>query len=134
MDYLIIFHHEPIGKLVEPRADFGQGIVGGRFIPLPAYKNIQSVFRAYAQFISAELKSGQRDEKRMSHYSQERDTITSELSITTLEGLPVETVGIDIDDFSEQLGVEGYEAHFVVATREFFDNVFLWDRREVKEN
>jgi hypothetical protein len=134
MDYLIIYDDEPIGTLIEPKADFMQGIVGGRFIPLAAYKKIQSVFRAYAQVVSAELKSGQRNEKSMSSYRQQLDALTSKFSIKTLEGLPVETTGIDIDDFSEQLEAEGYEAHFVVATHEFFDNIFLWNPREAKEN
>ncbi len=133
MDYLIIFHGEPIGKLVGPKADFGQGIVGGRFLPLPAYQEVQPVFRAYAQLVSKELESGQHDDKKRNDLSQEREVITSELSIKTLEGVPVEILGIDLDDFSEFLGDEGYEAHFVVTTHEFFHNPLLWNRQDVEE-
>jgi hypothetical protein len=134
MDYLIIFHGEPIGKLVEPKADVWQGIVGGRFLPLPAYKEVQPVFQAYAQLVSEELKSGKRDNKRMKDLGQKRDMIAAEISITTLEGAPVEILGIDIDDFSGYLGDEGYEAHFVVTTHEFFHNPLLWNQQEVVED
>src|SRR5690348_11281904 len=99
MDYLIIFHGKPVGKLVAPKADAWQGIVNGRFLPLPAYKEIQPVFQVYAQLVSQELSSGKRNSKRMYEMGQKRDMITSELSLMTLEGMPVETLGIGIDDF-----------------------------------
>ncbi len=128
MDYLIIYQGEPIARVVEPEADVGQGIVIGPFVPFPAYEKVRAVFRVYGQLIDAELKSGQRNEEALKQYYQARDALMPHLSITTIDGLPVETIWIEIYDGSEQLGDAGYEAHFVVATGEFFANVALWGR------
>ena len=78
--------------------------------------------------MAAELESGQQDKEALQQYYQQRDTLTQHFSITSVDGLPVETDWIDVYDCSEQLGDDGYEAHFVVATHEFFDNVALWLR------
>ncbi len=68
------------------------------------------------------VKSGQTDTEHMHHFFQEYDAL--HLTLTTRNGLPVETLWIRIEDFSEELGDEEYEAHFCVnyADGAFFHN------------
>jgi len=128
MDYLIIYNDEPIGKVVEPGADFSMGVVHGPFVPFPAYEKVRLVFRIYAELVD----TGQAHGEKLQQYYKKRDVLTRHLTITTITGLPVETLWIDIDDFSEYLGDEGYEAHFCVAYADgaFFSNASLWDRKK----
>ncbi len=127
MEYLIIHKEEPIGKVVEPEADLGMGVVTGPFVPFPAYENVRQVCRMYTELVISE----QTDAEHMTHYSQECEAL--HLSLTTRDGLPVETLWIRIEDFSEELGDDGYEAHFCVnyANGAFFHNGSLWGQRSV---
>ena len=134
MEYLIIYQGQTIAKITHPEADVGQGIVIGPFLPFPAYESVRAVFQISGQLIAAELESGRRNEGAWQQYYQQRDVLTQRLSITTLDDLPVETTWIDILDCSEDMGDDGYEAHFVVATPEFFKDVLLWDQKTGKND
>jgi len=123
--YLIIYQGEPIARIIEPKADVGQGIVIGPFVPLPAYETVRAVFQTYGRLMAAELESGLQDKEALQQYYQQRDALTAHFSITRVDDLPVETAWIDIYDCSQQMGDDGYEAHFVVATHEFFSTVAI---------
>lgn len=125
MDYLIVYNDEPIGKVVEPKADFSMGVVHGPFEPFPAYEQVRPVFRIYGEL----LDRGQAHGEKLNQFYEERDALTRHLSVTTIAGLPVETLWIGIDDFSELMGDDGYGAHFCAADPDFFDNASLWDRK-----
>lgn len=127
MQYLIIHKEEPIGKVVEPEADLGMGVITGSFVPFPAYENVRQVCRMYTELI----KSGQTDSEHMKHFFQEYDAL--HLSLTTMDGLPVETLWTHIEDFSVELGDDGYEAHFCVnyANGTFFHDGSLWEQRKI---
>jgi hypothetical protein len=126
MEYLIIHKDEPIGKVVEPKADLGMGVVIGSFVPFPAYENVRQMCRMYAKLVE----SGQADAEQVNHSSQASGAL--DLSLTTMDGLPVETLWIRIEDSSEELGDKGYEAHFCVnyADGVFFDDGSLWNKEE----
>jgi hypothetical protein len=126
MDYLIFYNDEPIARIIEPGADFSTGVVHGPFEPFPAYEKVRPVFRIYAELVDR----GQAHGEKLNQFYEERDALTHHFSITTIAGLPVETLWIDIVDFSEFMGEDGYEAHFCPAVPDFFDNASLWDRRE----
>jgi hypothetical protein len=128
MEYLIIHNNEPIGRVVEPEADSSMGVIIGPFVPFPAYEHVRSVFRIYAELVD----TGQAHGEKLQQYYKKRDVLTRHLSITTITGLPVETLWINIEDFSEYLGDDGYEAHFCVAYADgaFLSNASLWDRKK----
>lgn len=123
MEYLIIHNNEPVGKVVEPKADLGMGVVIGRFIPFPAYEKIRQICQIYAELIA----SGQTNIE----YPQANDAL--HLSLTTISDLSVETCWIHIEDFSEYLGDDGYEAHFCISYDHdsFFSNTSLWEEKRV---
>ncbi len=114
MDYLIIHNKEAIGKVVEPKADVTMGVVFGAFVPFPTYEGVRPVFRIFAEAVGTTLAGmSQTDGVKLDRYYRERDAL--DLSVTTITGLPVETLWIGIVDFSESLGDDRYEAEFCVA-------------------
>lgn len=133
MEYLIIYQGQAIATIIHPEADAGQGVVIGPFLPFPAYESVRPVFRVSGQLMAADGERGKRNEEAWQHYFRQREELMQQISITTHAGLPVDTVWIDVFDCSEQLGEQGYEAHFAVAPPTFFTNALLWDQKAGKK-
>jgi len=130
MDYLIIHDDEPIGRIVEPGADHPMGVVQGPFVPLPAYERVRSVFRLFAETMLADPTGNTIDAR--DRYYRELDAL--HLSVTTADGRPVPTSSVYVEDYSEELGDDGYEGVFVVPPHPifepsgtFFEDDHYWD-------
>lgn len=120
MDYIVIYQGEPIGTITAVGADDGMGMVCGQFRPAPNYEKVRSLF----QLISEALEN-KTDEAVLARYFQERDTLN--LSVVTTDGHEVQTVYVSIIDYSLELGDDGYEAEFRVASADFFQDRRLWN-------
>lgn len=128
MDYLIIYDDEPIGRIVNPKADLSMGVVQGPFMPFDSYERVRATFRLFAETSLAEHDTTEALER----YYQDLDAL--HLSVTTSDGLPIPTASVHVEDYSKELGDDGYEGVFVVPpsplfepSGTFFKDVRYWD-------
>ncbi len=119
MDYMVIYQGEPIGTIKSPSADEGMGMVCGHFCPAPAYEKVRSIFQMFSEALE-----NNNDEAMIARYYQERDALN--LSIITTDGYEVPTDYVSIFDYFLELGDDGYEAEFRVASANFFQDRRLW--------
>ena len=127
MDYVISCDKVPIGTIRNPGADPGMGFVNGPFVPLPAYKKVQPVFRRFVEATHPLLDHD--DPEALKLFYQERDAL--DLSVTTEAGLPIPVEWVHVYDYGEELGDDGYEGTFHVSFDSLFEpsGIFFEDKR-----
>jgi len=129
MNYLIIHDDTPIGRIVEPVADHSMGVVQGPFVPFQAYERVRAVFRLFAE---TQASGAQDTPEKLAHYHGELDAL--HLSVSTADGRLIPIIAAHVEDYSVELGEDGYEGFFVVEPNplfapsgSFFDDPRYWD-------
>jgi len=127
VDYLIIYDDEPIGRMVEPGADPPMGVVQGSFVPFTAYKRVRAVFRLFTETKLAGFEHDTAD--TLVRFYQELDAL--HLSVATADGRPIPVTLVYVEDYSEELGDDGYEGIFFVPPNPLFEpsGIFFEDAR-----
>lgn len=102
--------------------DESMGFRLGRFYPTDHYKLIQPFIKELSYLLS-ERRFFDTPSPREEELQQVFNAL--ELSLTTESGELIETDGIDIVDYSDDLGPEGIEVTILVKDRETYEAFFL---------
>jgi hypothetical protein len=121
--FTVLLNEKPVGMIQPVGADRSTSVIVGRFKPLPAYEQVQSLFRQITEVTSAALPDV--DQEVMAPLLRARDAL--DLSVITAGGRPVpmqellvyDVAGIDAEP-------NGYGAEFAVTLEGFFDDPRYW--------
>jgi hypothetical protein len=121
MRFNLFANDELIGYSELEGSDPSMGVRGGRFVPHDNYSKYQNLFREHSR-----IRTGMRvDVEPPDDYERLRKHINSfNLRLETNDGEVVGTKHIDLEDFSEVLGEDGYELSIVVDDRSTYDEFF----------
>src|SRR5688572_29894338 len=121
MTFRILNGDKIIGKSDFEVLDASMGVAQGVFVPSLDYREVQPVFRLYAQ---AGISMADQDDAKLSEYYRARDGL--DLSVTSPDGEQIPTDCIHITDYSEEIGE--MEVAVIVADSESFDRYFALRR------
>jgi hypothetical protein len=121
MQFNLLANGELIGSSELEGADPSMGVRIGRFVPNENYSKYQSLFREHS-----EIRTGMQVQvEPPDEYKRLRIQLDSlQLRIETSNGEKVGTVLIDLEDFSEELGEEGFGLSLVVDDRSTYERFF----------
>ena len=97
--YRVLWQGRVIGESALEVIDPSMGILNGVFIPGPAYRDVEPVFRLFRE---AGTSVADMDEEKMRAYFDARDALG--LSLVAENGQPLSVNTIHIDDYAEELG------------------------------
>ena len=121
MKFNLLANDELIGDSQLEGADPSMGVRIGKFVPNENYSKHQNTFREHSQ-----IRTGMPiDVEPPDEYMRLRRQLDSlNLRIETSEGEEVGAKFIDLEDFSEELGEDGYELSMVVDVRGTYEKFF----------
>lgn len=96
-----------LGECVLAGFDEGMGVALGPFRPAPAYEEVRSVFRAFAELDPGAAAGQGAGHARLREFHRRRDELRLEL--VDAGGRVVPTGWIMVYDFSAEAGEDGYE-------------------------
>jgi hypothetical protein len=97
--YRVLWQGRVIGESRLENTDSSMGVLNGVFIPGPAYRDVEPVFRLYRQ---AGTSVADMDEEKMRAFFDARDGLA--LSLVSENGQPLPVNTIHIDGYAEELG------------------------------
>ena len=121
MRFKLLANDELIGHSQLEGADPSMGMRIGRFVPNENYSKHQNIFREHSQ-----IRTGMRiDVEPPDEYKRLRGQLDSlNLRIETSDGEEIGATFIDLVDFSEELGEDGYELTLAVDGRSTYEKFF----------
>ena len=121
MRFKLLANDELIGHSQLEGADPSMGMRSGKFVPNEQYSKYQNIFREHSQ-----IRTGMRiDVEPPDEYKRLRGQLDSlNLRIETSDGEEVGANFIDLEDFSEELGEDGYELSMAVDDRGTYEKFF----------
>ncbi len=121
MRFRLLSNSELLGYSDLELADPSMGGRAGRFMPHENYSKYQNLFRAYSEVrFNTNV-----DEKPSHEYEKLKAQIDSlHLRIETNDEREIGTAHIVLEDFSEELGTDGYELDIVVDDRRTYIKFF----------
>jgi hypothetical protein len=121
MRFNLFANDELVGYSELEGADPSMGVRSGKFVPHDNYSKHQSLFREHSR-----IRTGMRiDVEPPDGYKRLREQIESlHLRVETDDGKTVGTRFIDLEDFSEDLGEDGYELSLMVDGRSTYKKFF----------
>ena len=121
MRFKLFANDELIGYSELEGADPSMGVRSGKFVPHNNYPKYQKLFREHSR-----IRTGMRaDVEPPDEYRKLREQLDSlRLRIETDAGEAVGAMLIDLEDFSADLGEDGYELSMVVEDRGTYERFF----------
>jgi hypothetical protein len=121
MKFNLFANSELIGYSELESADASQGIQSGKFMPYENYSKYQNLFREYSR-IRTDMRV---DAEPLEDYRKLQKQVDSlNLRIKTEDGEEIRTMFINLEDFSEALGQDGYELSVLVDERSTYEKFF----------
>jgi len=121
MKFNLIANGEILGGSELEGADPSIGVRGGKFVPNVNYSKYQHLFREQSRMLIRSL-GGQEPPTEYKNLRAQIDALS--LRVETAAGEEVPTRHIEFEDFSEDLGEEGYELSIVVDGRSTYEKFF----------
>ncbi|WNG36860.1 hypothetical protein F0U61_26695 [Archangium violaceum] len=118
----ILSRGQVIGVSDLETGDPSMGVALGRFHPSPLYETVRPVFMLYRRATDPQAEGRSADEALLTRYYQERDALG--LSVRSASGESVGTQWVHIDDYSDDLGMEGLEVSIAVDDSKTHERFF----------
>jgi hypothetical protein len=107
MKYIIEANNEPVAEATGFTIDETMGVQNGKYFPLEGYKEIEKKIKAYSKLAFELNMDDAKDKKEFLSIIKEIDTF--DIKIFDDTGVTVECGKIDLRDYSDDLGDEGYD-------------------------
>ena len=120
--FLVYSGEKVIGTSDLEAEDRSMAVAAGRFTPAEAYAAAGPVFRTWVRAMAPTLHGRAADTDLVASYFRQRDALS--LSVRTPSGEVVATEWVHVDDYSEDLGADGYQLSIAVSDRSAFERLF----------